>query len=435
MKVMSRGLWLRCLFAALLVLVGAPVFADGGNSVLILNDGYVREIPGRNMMPWAADDGGRIVASTVALVRGPGVVLVADPGMVHDFPGMLKQLKELGISTGDVTHVFISHHHPDHAYHAGVFENAKLIDFAGIYQNDVWYDHADNYAIAPGIRVLKTPGHTHEDASLVVDTPDGTYAMTHAWWYDMQPEKSPLAQDHDMLDASRLKLLEIADWIVPGHGAPFENPNRAGKPGPRAATAVDAAATTDAAPTGLTLTSNSFKDGDYLDNMYHLSEDYGFGCNGDNLSPHFAWDGAPEGTESFVMTAFHPDAPTGSGFWHWVVVNIPADVRELAMGAGTISVAAQGADKNPTAAPDAGGGNTGKMPAGSLQVRTDVAKPGYIGPCLPKGVRGVHRYFFTLHAVNVKEFPVTADSSPALVGFYLNRHSIANSTLTALHRK
>ncbi|NQV21043.1 MAG: hypothetical protein HQ511_06465 [Rhodospirillales bacterium] len=76
MSVMSRGFGLRCLFAAVLVLVGAPAFANGGTSVLILNDGYVREIPGRNVMPWAADDGGRIVASTVALVRGPGVALV-----------------------------------------------------------------------------------------------------------------------------------------------------------------------------------------------------------------------------------------------------------------------------------------------------------------------------------------------------------------------
>jgi hypothetical protein len=414
METSLRGLGPRTLLAAVLSLFGTPGLADPGNSVVILNDGYVREIPGRTTIPWQDDDGGRIVASTVALVRGPGVILIADPGMVHDFPGMLKQLEDLGISTGDVTHVFISHHHPDHAYHAGVFEHAKLIDFAGIYQNDVWYDHADNYEIAPGIRVLKTPGHTHEDASLVVDTPDGTYALTHAWWYDMQPEKSPLAQDHDQLDASRLKLLEIADWIVPGHGAPFENPNRTGKPGPSAAPAAGAAKT-EVTPKGLTLTSNSFKDGDYLDNMYHLSEPYGFGCNGDNLSPHFAWSGVPDGTESFVMTVFHPDAPTGSGFWHWVVVNIPAGVRELAMGAGAL--------------------DSGKMPAGSLQVRTDIAKPGYIGPCLPKGVRGVHRYFFTLHAVNVKEMPVTADSAPALVGFYLNRHSIAKSTLTALHRK
>lgn len=400
--------------AAVWVLFSVPAIAEDQNSVLILNDGYVREIPGRNIMPWAADDGGRIVASTVALVRGPGVILIADPGMVHDFAATLKLLEDLGVSTGDVTHVFISHHHPDHAYHAGVFENAKLIDFAGIYQNDVWLDHPDNYQIAPGIRVLKTPGHTSEDASLIVDTPDGVYAFTHAWWYDMQPEKSPLAQDHDQLDASRLMLLEIADWIIPGHGAPFENPARTGKTGPRAATAADAPKAAGP-PASLTLTSNSFKDGDYLDNIYHLSESYGFGCNGDNVSPHFAWDGVPEGTKSFVMTAFHPDAPTGSGFWHWVVVNIPLGARELVMGAGVL--------------------DSGKLPAGSLQVRTDVAKPGYVGPCLPKGVRGVHRYFFTLHAVNVEKMPVTADSAPGMVGFYLNRHSIAKSTLTALHRK
>ena len=106
------------------------------------------------------------------------------------------------------------------------------------------------------------------------------------------------------------------------------------------------------------LTSDSFKDGDYLPSDHVLSADYGFGCAGGNRSPHLAWTDLPKGTHSFALTCFDPDAPTGSGFWHWLVVNIPPDARELALGAGS---------------------EGGTLPAGALQVRTDFGKPGYGG--------------------------------------------------------
>jgi hypothetical protein len=83
-----------------------------------------------------------------------------------------------------------------------------------------------------------------------------------------------------------------------------------------------------------TVRSNNFKDGDYLAQEHILSADYGFGCEGGNKSPHLAWSGAPAGTKSFAVTCFDPDAPTGSGFWHWVVINIPANVNELPLDAG-----------------------------------------------------------------------------------------------------
>ena len=84
-----------------------------------------------------------------------------------------------------------------------------------------------------------------------------------------------------------------------------------------------------------TVASNSFKDGDYLPNDFILSSDFGFGCAGRNRSPHLKWSGAPEGTKSFAVTCYDPNAPTGSGFWHWLLVNIPVNVSELADGTGS----------------------------------------------------------------------------------------------------
>jgi Raf kinase inhibitor-like YbhB/YbcL family protein len=164
----------------------------------------------------------------------------------------------------------------------------------------------------------------------------------------------------------------------------------------------------------LTLTSESFKDGDYLAAEHVLSEAYGFGCNGSNLSPQLAWSGVPDGVQSFAVTCYDPDAPTGSGFWHWVVANIPADVSALELGAGDPS--------------------SGKMPAGALEVRTDFGAPGYGGPCPPEGMH-VHRYIFTLHAVGMAELPVTADTSAAIVGFHLNFNTIEKASLIGLYRR
>jgi Raf kinase inhibitor-like YbhB/YbcL family protein len=162
------------------------------------------------------------------------------------------------------------------------------------------------------------------------------------------------------------------------------------------------------------VTSDSFKDGDYLGADHILSADYGFGCAGGNHSPHLRWEGAPDGTRSFAVMCFDPDAPTGSGFWHWVVVNIPATVRELPLGAG-----------NPT---------SNKLPPGALQVRTDFGKPGYGGPCPPDGDHP-HRYLFTVHAVSLDKLPVNADTSAAVVGFYLNFNTLAKSSLMGLYKR
>ena len=161
----------------------------------------------------------------------------------------------------------------------------------------------------------------------------------------------------------------------------------------------------------LTVTSSSFNDGDYLSLDHVLSETYGFGCAGQNISPQLSWTGAPEGTRSFAVTCFDPDAPTGSGFWHWVVANIPASVTSLAAGAS-------------------GSG----LPEGALETRTDFGKPGYGGPCPPEGDHP-HRYMFTVHAVSVDALPVEADTSAAVVGFQLNFNTVAKASLMGLFKR
>jgi Raf kinase inhibitor-like YbhB/YbcL family protein len=162
------------------------------------------------------------------------------------------------------------------------------------------------------------------------------------------------------------------------------------------------------------LTSSSFKDGDYLGQDHILSADYGFGCRGGTRSPHLKWEDVPAGTKSFAVLCFDPDAPTGSGFWHWVVVNIPPSVTELPLDAG-----------NPA---------SGKLAAGALQVRTDFGKPGYGGPCPPEGDHP-HRYLFTVHAVSLDKLPVTADTAAAVVGFYLNFNTLAKASLMGLYKR
>jgi Raf kinase inhibitor-like YbhB/YbcL family protein len=161
------------------------------------------------------------------------------------------------------------------------------------------------------------------------------------------------------------------------------------------------------------VTSSSFKDGDYLAMDHVLSENFGFGCAGGNKSPQLSWSGAPDGTRSFTVTCYDPDAPTGSGFWHWVVVNIPTNVTELPL--------------------DAGNPNANILPPQALQTRTDLGATGYIGPCPPQGDHP-HRYFFTVFAVGVETLPVQADTSPAVVGFQLNFNTLAKAEIMGLFK-
>jgi len=146
-----------------------------------------------------------------------------------------------------------------------------------------------------------------------------------------------------------------------------------------------------------TLTSKDLTEGKPMDSRFaHTS------VGGSNLSPQLSWSGFPEGTRSFVVTCLDPDAPTGSGFWHWVAVDLPASVTELETGA--------------------------ELPDGAFHVRNDFGEPAYGGPAPPAGDRP-HRYIFVVHAVDEPTLGVTPDVPPAVVGFNLAFHTLARATL------
>ncbi len=183
----------------------------------LLHAGYVR------------DDG---VASSVSLVVDGEAVIVVDPGMVADRELILGPLHAHGFGEEQVTHVVITHHHPDHTLNMGLFPNAEVVDFWARYRGDQWLDHqGDGYRVSPNARLILSPGHTGQDLTLMVETDAGAVAFTHAWWRsDRTPEVDPLAEDQGALVTSRLRILAEADLVVPGHGEPFATDRGAGSP-------------------------------------------------------------------------------------------------------------------------------------------------------------------------------------------------------------
>ncbi|MFD9548702.1 YbhB/YbcL family Raf kinase inhibitor-like protein [Nocardia salmonicida] len=138
-----------------------------------------------------------------------------------------------------------------------------------------------------------------------------------------------------------------------------------------------------------------------------------FGAGGKDISPQLSWSGFPEGTQSFAVTVYDPDAPTASGFWHWAVADIPASVTTLDAGAGS---------------------EGGNLPAGAVSLRNDGGFPGFVGAAPPKG-HGPHRYFVVVHAVDVSALEVGTDASPAYLGFNLFSHTLARATLIGTYEQ
>lgn len=143
-----------------------------------------------------------------------------------------------------------------------------------------------------------------------------------------------------------------------------------------------------------------------------LSASYGFGCNAENVSPHLRWQNVPSGAKSLVLTMYDPDAPTGIGWMHWVVVNIPVKVSEIPSGAS---------------------GGKGLLPAQALETRTDFGIAGYGGPCPAQGQ--VHRYVITLTALSVEKLDVDENAMPALVGFLTRANSLGEAVITVTQKR
>ena len=148
--------------------------------------------------------------------------------------------------------------------------------------------------------------------------------------------------------------------------------------------------------------------------MPKAQEFTGFGCKGGNLSPQLSWTGAPAGTKSFALTVYDPDAPTGSGWWHWQIVNISSDTTELIRGAGDIK-------KN-------------IAPQHSLQIESDYGAQGFGGACPPQGDKA-HRYQFTVYALSVEKLNVNPTSSGAQVGYMIKSNAIDSAMIQALYKR
>ncbi len=165
----------------------------------------------------------------------------------------------------------------------------------------------------------------------------------------------------------------------------------------------------------LMLTTNVVAEGFYLsstDVQGQIGNDQvfnSFGCTGKNISPQLSWRNAPKGTKSFAVTAYDPDAPTGSGWWHWVVFNIDESVDTIKTGASTKT-----------------------MPAGAVESITSYGSKGFGGACPPVGDRP-HRYIFTAYALDIENIDQPAEARPELIGFFLNSHAIAKASIMAYY--
>jgi Raf kinase inhibitor-like YbhB/YbcL family protein len=138
----------------------------------------------------------------------------------------------------------------------------------------------------------------------------------------------------------------------------------------------------------------------------------GFGCTGRNVSPELTWEQAPKDAKSFALTVYDPDAPTGSGWWHWVIFNIPPGITSLPAGAGQ--------------------SDGSSAPQGAVQSITDFGQLGYGGPCPPQGDKP-HRYIVTVYALKVDQLPLKKEASGAMVGYYLNQNALGKASLTATY--
>lgn len=148
------------------------------------------------------------------------------------------------------------------------------------------------------------------------------------------------------------------------------------------------------------LKSRTFKDGDILPNLHVFND---FGCSGENKTPELFWENAPKDVKSFAVTVYDPDAPTGSGWWHWAVINLPANISEI---------------------------SEDQIPTSAMQLRNDYGNYKFDGACPPEN-HGIHRYIFTVYALSVEKIEIPSDASIAMAGFNINAYTIDKAQIVA----
>ena len=157
-----------------------------------------------------------------------------------------------------------------------------------------------------------------------------------------------------------------------------------------------------------TVTSDDVRNGEMMGNEQVFNS---FGMSGETISPQLAWSGFPAQTKGFAVTCYDPDAPTGSGFWHWLAVDIPASVTELAAGAGAGDLT---------------------LPDGAFHVRNDYGSKDFGGAAPPEG-HGDHRYVFAVHALGVDNLDINSDVAPAIVGFMTTFNTLARAVMVPVY--
>lgn len=153
------------------------------------------------------------------------------------------------------------------------------------------------------------------------------------------------------------------------------------------------------------VTSPQFQDGEILPQSVVYQ---GFGCTGSNQSPELIWSNAPAATKSFAVTVYDPDAPTGVGWWHWLIFNLPSDMTRLELGAGNLTES--------------------QLPEGIQQGYTDYGSQGYGGPCPPRGDIA-HRYIFTVYALDIEHLPIGSEATGAMLSFLIRDHILAEAKI------
>lgn len=174
------------------------------------------------LLEGALSSAGDGVHSTCTLVRDGDRTIVVDPGMAKGAGAILDALAAHGVRAEDVTDVVLSHHHPDHTMHAGMFPNAAVHDHWAIYRGTDWEDsECDGRVLTESVQLARTPGHTAEDLALIAGTPEGVAVTTHSWFRADSKVENEEPEDAEQLRESRRSILEVADLIIPGHGPAF----------------------------------------------------------------------------------------------------------------------------------------------------------------------------------------------------------------------